>query len=118
MIARCVRLVKTMLGEPGDALRVRELKTRGQIVEFPTKETEETQDPRGSGLYLSGKTTLRANVWRFATRQNEALRQEQIDREGPEKDAQACPKVLPPGGRDKKFGAVPSASSRLGTRKT
>ena len=48
MIACCVRLVKAMLGEPGDALRLRELKAKGQNVEFPTKETEETRDPRGS----------------------------------------------------------------------
>ena len=48
LIACCVRLVKAMLGEPGDALRLRELKAKGQNVEFPTKETEETRDPRGS----------------------------------------------------------------------
>ena len=48
MIACCVWLVKAMLGEPGDALRLRELKAKGQNVEFPTKETEETRDPRGS----------------------------------------------------------------------
>ena len=29
MIACCFRLVKAMLGEPGDALRLRELKARG-----------------------------------------------------------------------------------------
>ena len=48
MIARCVRLVKAMLGEPGNALRLRELKARGRKVMFPTKETEKTRDPRGS----------------------------------------------------------------------
>ena len=48
MIARCVRLVKTMLGEPGDALRLRELKARGRNLEIPTKETEKTRDPPGS----------------------------------------------------------------------
>ena len=48
MIACCVQLVKAMLGEPGDALRLRELKARGRNVEFPTKETEETRDRRGS----------------------------------------------------------------------
>ena len=48
MIARCVRLVKAMLGEPGDALRLRELAADGRNIEFPTKETEETRDPRGS----------------------------------------------------------------------
>ena len=48
MIACCVRLVKTMIGELGDALRVRELAAEGRNIEFPTKETEETRDPRGS----------------------------------------------------------------------
>ena len=48
LIACCVRLVKTMLGEPGDALRLRQLDTKGRNIEFPTKETEETRDPRGS----------------------------------------------------------------------
>ena len=48
MIACCVRLVKTMIGELGDALRVRELAAEGRNIEFPTKETEEARDLRGS----------------------------------------------------------------------
>ena len=48
LIARCVRLVKTMLREPGVALRLRKLKAGARNVEFPTKETEEARDPRGS----------------------------------------------------------------------
>ena len=48
MIACCVRLVKAMLGEPGDALRLRELAADGRNIEFPTKETEEARDVRGS----------------------------------------------------------------------
>ena len=48
MIACCVRLVKTMLGELGDALSRWELAAERRNIEFPTKETEEARDPRGS----------------------------------------------------------------------
>ena len=58
-----------MLGEPGVALRVRELEAGGRNVEFPTKETEET---RGPAWLLSGETSFRANLGRFAAGQNEA----------------------------------------------
>ena len=104
MIAPCVRPVKTMIGEPGDALCLRELKAGGRNVEFPTTETEET---RGPAWLLSGETTLRANDWRFATRQNEACRQEPFYREGPEKDAQACLKA------QRSRGLVKSLVARL-----
>ena len=43
MIACCAWLVQAMLGEPGDALRLRELKAGGRNVEFPT-----TEDGRNS----------------------------------------------------------------------
>ena len=102
LIARCVRLVKTMLGEPGVALRLRKLKAGGGNVEFPTKETEET---RGPAWLLSGERTFRANVWRFVAGQNEACRQEQFYREGPEKDTQACLKVQRSRGRVKSLVA-------------
>ena len=71
-----------MLGEPGLALSLRELKAGGRNVEFPTKKTEET---RGPAWLLSGETSFRANLWRFAAGQNEACRQELFYREGPEK---------------------------------
>ena len=105
----------------GDARRARGRPappgTQGKRSKRRVPDQGDRRNSRSAGL-LSGETTLRANVWRFATGQNEACRQEQIDREGPEKDARACPEVQRPRGRVKKFGAVPRASSRLGTRKT
>ena len=87
---------------PGVALYLRKLKAGGGNVEFPTEETEET---RGPAWLLSGESTFRANVWRFAAGQNEACRQEQTDREGPEKDTQACLKVQRSRGRVKSLVA-------------
>ena len=114
MIARCVRLVKTMLREPGVALRLRKLKAGGGNVEFPTKETEET---RGPAWLLSGERTFRANVWRFAAGQNKACRQEQFDREGPENDSQFCLKEQRSREQVEKFVAW-TGTSRLGEKKT
>ena len=91
--------------------------TKGKRSKRRVSDQGDRRNSRSAGL-LSGETTLRANVWRFATGQNEACRQEQIDREGPEKDARSCPEVQRFRGPVKKFGAVPSTSSRLGTRKT
>ena len=42
---------------------------------------------------LERRKTFCANLWRFATDRNEARRQEQFYREGPEKDTQACPQA-------------------------
>ena len=105
----------------GDARRARGRPappgTQGKRSKRRVPDQGDRRNSRSAGL-LSGETTLRANFWRFAKDENEACRQEQVYREGPEKDARVCPKVQLPCGRVKKFGAVPSTSSRLGTRMT
>ena len=113
-MACCVRLVKTMLGEPGDALRLRELKAGARNVEFPTKETERSTR---SAWLLSGEMTFCANVWCFAAGQNKACRQEQFDREGPENDSQICLKEQRSREEVKKFVAW-TGTSRLGEKRT
>ena len=103
----------------GDARRARGCPappgTQGKRSKRRVSDQGDRRNSRSAGL-LSGETTPRANVWRFATGENEAFRQEQVYREGPEKDAGACPKVQRPRGRVKMFGAVPGASSRLGRK--
>ena len=102
----------------GDARRARGRPappgTQGKRSKRRVPDQGDRRNSRSAGL-LSGETTLRANFWRFATGENEACRQEQVYREGPEKDARTCPKVQRPRGRVKKFGAVPTAS-RLGQK--